>query len=139
MIKFKFDGTNYNKYFSETLEGIEYIFHIYWNNSLLRREASNAGWYMSIYDARLFDINALAEGQDTALILGGVRIMPHTRLLTNGFVEGLPAGGVYCIDTEPEKGKKDDSYYVGVDNFGTGKRFELVYMTSQEILDNLGG
>ena len=135
-VKLKIDATNYNKYFTETLEGTEFLFHIYWNNSLLRRQFSNAGWYLSVYDPKLFNLTSLEEEQETALIYGGARILPNDFIFDKGVVDGLPLGKLCCVDMAPEKGKENETYFVGLDNFGTNKRFELVYFTSKEVQEH---
>ncbi len=130
--KLKIDPTNYNKFFYETLEGVEYVIHLYWNNSMSRRSFSKSGWYLSLYNSELFDESSLVDEQEIALIYGGIKLMPNSNVLGEAVMNTLPKGLLLCADTKPELGIRDD-YYVGLDNFGTGKRFELYYYTEREV------
>lgn len=137
--RIKTDPTKYTTFFPIILDSVEYIFHIYWNDSLAKRGFSDSGWYLSIYNPSLFDLQDLTADQSPALLRGGIKIMPNALLLEEEDEStGLPSGYLGCMDNTPEKGAKED-FKVTLDNFGTGKRFELVYFTKQEGLELLGG
>ena len=137
MIRVEFDPTNYNQLFSVILDSVEYLFHLSWNNALSKRGFRDSGWELTIYDPTLFDINDFlnsGEAQYEALIQGATKLMPNTQILNNSYFTKLPTGVLFCGDRSPEKGLSDDEYYIGLDNFGVGKRFDLYYTTREEAL-----
>lgn len=127
------DGDIYNQYFPLILEGKEYIFKIHFNDTLVRRDfINNSGWYISIYDAELYD-----ESLDTnlpALLVASKKIMPNVDLFGRTYTDTFLKGMLMCLDTETEKGLSED-YAVGKDTFGIGKRFQLFYFTEEEKLE----
>lgn len=139
MIRIEFDPTNYNQVFPVILDSVEYIFHMHWNNALVKRGFRNSGWYLAIYDPSLFKMDQFldsGEAQYDALIQGSVKLMPNQQILNTAYTDKLPTGLLFCGDTESEKGLGDDVYSIGKDNFGDGKRFRLYYMNREEVLSS---
>ncbi|AUR93497.1 hypothetical protein NVP1187O_184 [Vibrio phage 1.187.O._10N.286.49.F1] len=137
MIRVEFDPTNYNQLFSVILDSVEYLFHLSWNNALSKRGFRESGWELTIYDPALFDINDFldsGEAQYEALIQGATKLMPNTQILNNAYFTELPTGVLFCGDRSSEQGLSDEEYYIGLDNFGVGKRFDLYYTTEEEAL-----
>lgn len=125
------DGSNYNQIFSIVLDAKEYVFHVYWNNSLAKRKFSKSGWYLNIHKAEGFIWEDLREPNNESLLQGGIKIMPLSDVFHTYNVPEFPKGKLLCIDTKPELGRLKD-YQVTLDNFGNGKRFQLVYYTESE-------
>lgn len=125
------DGAKYDQYFPIILESVEYIFHIYWNDTLRLRGFSDSGWYLSVYEAIGYH-----EGKDNqeVLIFGGRKLMPQQDVLGRSTDSRLPRGKLYCLDTNPALGEVNN-YTVGRDTFGKGKRFQLYYYTQEEIVN----
>lgn len=137
MLRIEFDSTNYNQVFPVILDSVEYVFHLHWNNALLKRGFSRSGWYLSIYDPLLFKMNEFlsnGEAQYEAILQGSVKLMPNQQLLNTAYSDKLPTGVLFCGDVESEKGRSDEVYKIGLDNFGDDKRFRLYYMTREEVL-----
>ncbi|AUR89083.1 hypothetical protein NVP1121O_055 [Vibrio phage 1.121.O._10N.286.46.C4] len=132
-IKLILDTDKYNQYFPLILEGVEYIFHLYWNDAFRKRGFSQSGWKLSVYRSDLFDWNNLSKDQDLeALIQGGMKIMPNKDIFAQAYTTELPTGALYCYDTQSEM-VKELGEQVTKDNLGTNLRYQLYYFTRQEI------
>lgn len=136
--RIRVDGSKYNQFFSIVLEDKEYVFHIYWNNALAKREFTKSGWYLSVHNSEEFVWEDLTDPNLDSLIQGGIKIMPLGDLFHTYNVPDFPKGHLLCMDSTPELGRLTD-YQVGLDNFGIGKRFQLVYYTEAEYNRLLGG
>lgn len=132
-VRINLDTSDYNKFYKVNLEGQVRVFHLYWNDANSKRDFTKSGWYISFYDSSLFDFNQLAEDQRDALIRGGIKIMPNDDIFRQADSELLPNGILAAVDTQPWLGKADETYFVGLDNFGADKRFELTYFTEDEV------
>lgn len=119
------DGTNYNQYFTQTLDSEEYILHVYYNR--------RSGWYISFYDSDLFDEEE-TDNSD-ALIYGGRKLMPNQDVLGRVVDEdNLPQGALYCVDTDIRDTSEQETVTKGT--FGSGNRYNLVYFTEEEKSEN---
>lgn len=116
------DGSNYDQTFSQIIDNILYIFHIYYNK--------RSGWYLSVYDSDLY--NEDSDDNTEALIYGGRKLMPNQSLFKMVSDDRLPTGALFCVDTD----LKDitDKGQVVIDNFGIGKRYRLVYFPLSELV-----
>lgn len=132
MVKFLNINTDvYNQTSSFVLDGVGYILHCYWN--------SRGGWYLSFYDPNLFTSVSESISPETGLICAGLKVMPDP---SANFVAvspdiGLPEGILTTIDTNPNT-EDEDEPRIKVDNFGRGKRFQLLYVTENEKLNLFG-
>lgn len=136
MIKIEFDPKNYNQIFPVVLDSVEYMFHLGWNNAEAKRGFRDSGWELSIYDSSLLNIDTFlssGDAQYNALIQGEVKLMPNQQILNRAYFKKLPSGILFCGDRYPEEGLSDEEYYIGLDNFGSGKRFDLYYTTEEEL------
>lgn len=128
------NGDNYRNRFEEILDGVEYTFLVYWNNSLKERGFCNSGWCVEIYDTTLYDKKK--EDNSSALILGAQKLMPDADVLQGFQIPELPSGNLLCIDTalgeERKVGKE-----VTIDTFGNGRRFQLWYWSEGELAQDL--
>lgn len=115
------DGTNYNQYFSQILDSVEYIIHVYYNTRL--------GWCISFYDSDLFDEDS--DDNDDALIYGGRRLMPNQDVLARVSYDNLPQGQLWCVDMDYVSVADLDP--LTIDNFGIGQRYKLVYFTEEDV------
>ncbi|QXN60111.1 hypothetical protein KUA24_44 [Vibrio phage HNL01] len=129
-VKIKIDGKKYRNRFRIILDGVEYFFMVYWNDSLRLRGFSNSGWYVDIYDAALYDKQL--EDNTAALILGGQKMMPDGNVLKGFRDERLPQGNLVCLDTALGADRYVDQE-VSLYNFGTDKRFQLFYFSEGEL------
>lgn len=131
------DTTKYNQIFRLIIESVEYVFHLYWNDSTAKRGFSNSGWYLSVYNSTTFNSELGADNQES-LILGGRKLVPLQNLLSQSTDPTLPTGLLTVVDLESDKGTSDDTYFVGLDNFGVGKRFQLYYYSKAELVEYQG-
>ena len=114
------------------IEGFNYYFRVYWNgNEGVNTEGS---WYVDILR------NPTLEEQDEGglstegykYILAGLKVMPNAPLPTYRYSHennNLFDGEVWCFDTD----NTQEGDYPSLTNFGTNKRFTLVYMTKDEM------
>lgn len=117
------DGEDYNQFFSQIIDSVEYILHVYYN--------SRSGWYISFYDADLYDETATDNSE--ALIYGGRKLMPNQNVLKRVYDERLPSGALSCLDLEYTEIK--DLPEVKDGTFGEGYRYRLVYFTEEEVAE----
>lgn len=129
-VKIKIDNKKYRNRFRIILDGIEYWFMVYWNDSLRLRNFVQSGWYVDIYDAELFDKKL--EDNSAALILGGQKMMPDGNILKGFRDDKLPTGNLVCLDTFTGVERKIDQE-VTLTNFGTNERFQLFYFSEGEL------
>lgn len=117
------NGTNYNQYFTQIIDSVEYVLHVHYN--------ARSGWYISFYDSEIYDEEAVDN--TAALIYGGRKLMPFQDVLSRISDERLPQGVLLCADTE--LAATAELLPVGLNNFGTGQRYNLVYYTEQEVAE----
>lgn len=129
-IKFQVDGNVYRNRFKEILDGVEYLFLVYWNDSLKTRGFINSGWYIDIYNPDLYDYEK--DDNTEALILGGQKLMPNSNILKNFRLEDLPSGDLLCIDTLIGEDRKLNQE-VDINTFGENRRYELWYYSEGEL------
>lgn len=115
------DTTNYNQYFSQKLDNVEYVLHVYYNSR-------NQGWYLSIYDSNLFDEES--DDNEDALLYGGRKLMPNQDVLKRAKNDSLPIGALYCSDTSFRSVSDQEGVTIG--SFGDDLRYRLVYFTQEE-------
>ena len=115
------DGDNYDQFFSQIIDNVEYILHVYYNH--------RSGWYVSFYDATLYKESAVENSE--ALIYGGRKLMPNQQVLLRISDDRLPKGLLYCVDTEVSP--TEDQVQLTIDNFGVGRRYNLIYFTEGEL------
>ncbi len=116
-------GDNPNLYSKIIIDSVEYIVHTLWN--------TRSGWYISFYDPLTFDITR--EDNSDALLLGGRKLMYNGEVFLGKGLNGLPTGELVCADTQPEV-SGDQGKIVTRDNFGSDKRFKLIYFTDSELI-----
>jgi hypothetical protein len=111
------DGTNPNQIVEFQIEGVNFYFHVRWNERM--------GWVMSIYDS---DNNPATDSSLTPL-LGGLKCMPNG-LMTWRYSRsgGLFSGDILVLDTE-----SDINGEITRDNFGQNLRFVPTYFTEDEL------
>lgn len=97
-------SSSYNINSKVNLDGVAYTMHVYWNY--------RAGWFIDMLDAAY-----------NPLILGK-QIMPNTSILKG---TGILTGALVCMDTEASAEEE-----LTASNFGTRKRFQLVYVSTEE-------
>lgn len=106
------DNVILNKPLEFQLEGITYIIYTEWN--------SRSGWYISVSDL------------DNNLIFAGLKAMPDANLTWRYTrTTGLFTGDIWVDDTAVEATNE----LITRDNFGQGKRFQLVYRTQLEMTE----
>lgn len=124
MAKFlNIDGSIYDKTFSQILDNVEYIFHIYYNK--------RSGWHLSVYDSDLYD--STATDNTSALILGGRKLMPSQDVFKVVSDSRLPKGKLYCVDTDLKSLSEQEQLTIG--NFGVGNRYRLVYFSEEDLTE----
>lgn len=120
-LKFNTDRV-YNQFQKYIVDGVEYIFHLYWN------DRGTGSWYIGIYDAEKFSDEK--EDNSEALLIGGRKLMPMQNVLYGlYYMEGLPKGMLLVADSE----EKFDYEILNTSNFGTGKRYQLWYYSVSEL------
>lgn len=105
------DGDDYNKRYEFSLSGTKFYLHVIYN--------SRGGWQVDLLDS------------SKSTLVSNIRITPYRELLHSYNIEGTYDGSIYCIDTEYVSG--DDA--ITIDNFGTGRRFQLWYFTDSQLED----
>lgn len=115
------DTTNYNQYFSQKLDNVEYILHVYYNSR-------NQGWYLSIYDSDLFDDEL--DDNSAAGLYTGRKLMPNQDVLKRAKNDSLPQGALFCVDQTFKDISEQESITIGT--FGDDLRYRLVYFTEEE-------
>lgn len=126
------DTRIYNQLTKFILNGVSYKLHCYWN--------SRGGWYLSFYDPDLFESVEESTTTDKGLIVSGLKVMPDpdSNIISVSPDIGLPKGILRAVDTKPNLNSVGVDTRITVDNFGKGKRFQLFYITDQEIV-NISG
>ena len=114
------NGDNYDQFFTQILDNVEYTLHVYYN--------SRSGWYISFYESALFVEDAVDNTE--ALIYGGRKLMPNQDVFGRIYDDRLPTGFLYCVDSTLSD--ITEQVQLTVDNFGKGKRYNLVYFAERE-------
>lgn len=104
----EFDGSITNLRQSFTLNGEVFFITTYWNNRI--------GWQFTL------------ENSTQDILLSLARVMPYASLLRSYTLPDKYDGVIICVDTAPT-----DSDEITIDNFGTNKRFQLWYYTTDEL------
>lgn len=99
--------------FSVPLEGNIYTFQIRWNDR-------TASWYFAIYNSDLIEI------------VNFEKISPKQALITDN-LDLFPDGNIFVFPTIDENLEPIDR-----NNFGVGKKYEMVFVTVDEIVSLLG-
>lgn len=123
----------YNQLTNFILNGVSYKLHCYWN--------SRGGWYLSFYDRTLFKSVEESTTPEDGLIAAGLKVMPDpsSNIIKVSPDIGLPSGILRAVDTKPNLNETGVDTRITVDNFGRGKRFQLFYITEQEIVNLFNG
>lgn len=106
-----------NDVYTFNLEGNTYYFHVYYTE----RDDS---WRVVVYDK---NNNPTSDKNDVVPLLDLGKMMPDSSLTKR--YRWLDAGGLFCVNMTFES--SNDS--VGRYNFGTGKKYQLLYLTNEEI------
>lgn len=116
------------------IEGFNYYLRVYWNGNACVN--TNGSWYLDILRNP-----TLVESDDEDLsvegykyILAGLKIMPNAPLTYRYSRKGnnLFTGDIWCFDTDDSQ----EGDYLSLENFGYNRRFNLVYMTKDEMETN---
>lgn len=116
-------ASKYNQLYEFTLDSTVYTFHVYWNY--------RSGWYLSLYDNDEFD--ETVANSDSALIVGGRKIVRNQNIFERCTDTRLPKGQLWCYDSQ----SRNDDETIGLDNFGIDERFRIIYITEDDLLDNV--
>lgn len=111
------DNNNIDQVQRFTIEGTEYILKTYFNSRKFDNDDLGAGsWYIELRD------------NNNNTILSGVKLVPYQDVFKYPPFRKIFSGSLILFDT---KGVLDDQ--VTVDNYGSGKRYQLMYFTEEEI------
>lgn len=94
-----------------TLDNTTYTIKSYFN-------VRDEGWRLDISDI------------DGNIILAGAKIMPVANLTGKYILDAFPNGNLWVLPTT------SGTTAVGFDNFGTGKNYQLWYLTLEEEVEN---
>lgn len=107
--QFNIDGSIFDQSQRYQIEGIIYIIKTRYN--------PRDGWYLAFYDQN-----------NNPIFPSSWKVMPGRALTT------LFNGSLGCIDTEPTAGEA----IITKDNFGFDKRFQIVFVSEEEIRELRG-
>ena len=71
----------------------------------------------------------LSISLSNTVVVSGIKIMENQSLLSDYSLDDFSHGDLYCVRIE------DDGKFVGRDNLGQGKPYEIFYLTNEEIAE----